>query len=297
MTHDTKVWRELSMKPVRFLLLLLLLVMIFPVGAESPVQSFTEALEFTRYWSPASQHSPFNAVPERKDPKLVIFLYHNLVFGRTGNVYNRDIYNFAYDLAFIKRNFEVINFDDLQEIAAGDREVTTDIAIITFDDGDLSVYALAYPILAEFGLSATFFLVPSYVGTTGYMNWQQIREMNQYVDQDGMPLFSFGSHTMNHVYLGTVDADAAKYEMSVSKIIIEQMLDSDVEILALPFGSGHDKETVIDGAKDAGYASVRTSLPFAPEIGDINLFGLPALNVESYSSDELVRRTLRLLGR
>jgi peptidoglycan/xylan/chitin deacetylase (PgdA/CDA1 family) len=281
----------------KFMLCILLCsILLFPAFAGS-LDILSTSLDSVRNWDRASEHAPFNAVPERQDPKIVIFLYHNIVYGRTGNVYNRDIYNFAHDLAFIRRNFEVVSMDELADIRSGKRKVNTDIAVITFDDGDLSIYALAYPLLAEFGLPATFFLVPSYINTTGYISWEQAQEMLSYRDQDGEQLFSFGSHTMNHVYLGEVNTMDAAFEMSVSKLTIEHMLDTEVTALALPFGSGHDNDRILKQAAEAGYTVVRNSLPRAADTDTIDLLHIPALNVENYSSDELVRRTLKMLGR
>jgi hypothetical protein len=121
--------------------------------------------------------------------------------------------------------------------------------------------------------------------------------MLSYRDQDGEQLFSFGSHTMNHVYLGEVNTMDAAFEMSVSKLTIEHMLDTEVTALALPFGSGHDNDRILTQAAEAGYTFVRNSLPEAADTDAIDLLRLPALNVENYSADELVRRTLQMLGR
>ena len=42
---------------------------------------------------------------------------------------------------------------------------------ITFDDGDITNYRNAYPILKEFGLNAYFFIIVATSGTDGYMEW------------------------------------------------------------------------------------------------------------------------------
>jgi peptidoglycan/xylan/chitin deacetylase (PgdA/CDA1 family) len=36
--------------------------------------------------------------------------------------------------------------------------------IITFDDGDLSLYAIVYPLFRQYELEATIFLVPNFIG-------------------------------------------------------------------------------------------------------------------------------------
>ncbi len=244
-----------------------------------------------RHWDPAPNPEHTNP-PERSSPKLLILLYHNLVYGRTGNIYNRDIYNFEHDLAFIKRNFTVIDFDQLPL-----RDATTDACIITFDDGDLSNYAIAFPLLKEFGLKAVFFLVPEYVGDIGYMSWDQIREMNEYRDEHGVKLFSFGSHGLTHRALGDLSYEEILHELTESKSIIEQELGTPVDTLALPFGSGAGEQKVITAARLAGYRVIRSSAPGYAALGTEQLMNLPALNVENYSSDILVNRVFGMLGR
>jgi len=48
-------------------------------------------------------------VPKRTDPKIVLLMYHNIVFGRTGGEYNRDLYNFEHDLVFLRNRTQIID--------------------------------------------------------------------------------------------------------------------------------------------------------------------------------------------
>ena len=150
-----------------------------------------------------------STVPERTDPKILVVMYHDLVYGRTGNSYNRDIYNFEHDIEFLLRNFTIIDFRELKTLVSGALHARTDVAIITFDDGDLSMYAIAYPLLKELVIKATFFVVPDYVGEIGYMSWDQICEMASYRNALGHKLFfSYDSHTLSHQPLGELSYEA-----------------------------------------------------------------------------------------
>jgi peptidoglycan/xylan/chitin deacetylase (PgdA/CDA1 family) len=274
-----------------------------PAAAESPT-----LLERVRYWKPASgaqgvlltleeQQLTAQAVPKRQNPKLLVVMYHNLVFGRTGNVYNRDIYNFEHDLAFLRRNFEIIGFEDLPDIANGTRTIDTDTAIITFDDGDLSMYAIAYPLLKEFDLKATFFLVPSFMGEVGYMSWEHAAEMASWRNRNGERLFSFGSHTMTHRSLSDLTELEILKELVLSKRIIEERIGFPVISLALPFGGGRGRAEVLEAARIAGYTIIRHSIPGALPMSAVDLLDVHALNVENYSTDRFVERVMTLTGR
>lgn len=236
-------------------------------------------------------------VPLRNEPKIVPILYHNIVFGRTGNIYNRDIYNFEHDLAFLKRNYLILDFQELLDIYNGKKTIASDATVITFDDGDLSIYAIVYPLLKEMDMKATFFLVPNFIGEVGYMSWDQVREMNNYRTVTGRKLFTFGSHSLTHRPLGDLSKDEILFEMTESKRILEEELGEPILTIALPFGSGAGDKRVIDAAKESGYLAVRTSQPGAVATEMINPMNIQTFNVENYSTDVFVRHMLDLTGR
>ena len=253
-----------------------------------------------RYWNDPAQGaagSPAAAqVPKRDMPKIIILMYHNLVFGRTGNEYNRDIYNFEQDLKFLARNFSVIDFDDLVAIRDGRLELSSDAAIITFDDGDLSMYALAFPLLREYGMKASFFIITDFVGTTGYMNWNQIKELARYRTNAGVPLFSIGSHSASHPHLATVDSAAILQELQVSKSVLESHIGKTVEFLALPFGSGAGKPEIIEAARASGYKAIRTSRMDIVTPDTLDLWQLPGISINNEGSDKVSANIWSLLG-
>jgi len=236
-------------------------------------------------------------VPERKDPKIVILMYHNLVFGRTGNEYNRDIYNFEHDLAFLRKRFKIIGFDDLLAIKAGSMRLTTDAALVTFDDGDLSMYAIAYPLLKEYGIEATFFVISGFVGEIGYMNWSQIREMAQYRDPSGNRLFTMGSHGVSHKFLGDVDQSTLIKELTESRAAIESNTGEPAQYLALPFGSGAGRKDIVEIAISAGYKAIRTSDNRFVPVSSLDLFRLPGSYIDNSSTDKAMGKIWAMIGR
>jgi peptidoglycan/xylan/chitin deacetylase (PgdA/CDA1 family) len=159
------------------------------------------------------------------------------------------------------------------------------------------MYAIVYPLLKELGIKATFFIVPNYVGTVGYMNWDQMREMAQYRTPEGKRLFFFESHSLRHSRLGELSEEDVRYELSESKRIIEEELGDTVTVIALPFGSGAQEDHVMLAALKSGYNMIRTSTPGAINPNKLNLMNIRTFNVENYSNDVFVRNMLRITGR
>lgn len=236
-------------------------------------------------------------VPKRSNPKIVILQYHNIVFGRTGGEYNRDIYNFEHDLVFLRNRTQIIGMDDLPYLKSGEKKLDTDASILTFDDGDLSIYAIVFPLLAKYDIKATFFIITDFVGTVGYVNWAQLREMSDYRDYKGEKLFSIGSHSLDHRRFDEIPTNQIPHELAESKFVIEKNVAAPVSYFALPFGAGAGRKEVIDIAQNSGYRGIRTSRKGVMQPNSINLYDLPAFYMSNERADILAQQIYSLLGR
>jgi peptidoglycan/xylan/chitin deacetylase (PgdA/CDA1 family) len=103
--------------------------------------------------------------------------------------------------------------------------------VISFDDGDESVFEIAYPIMQKFGYTGILYLVGNYVGAQGYMDTSQINEMTS----NG---WEIGSHSMSHPHL-PADHDQIYFEAGHSIRFLSSEIGVDVEgidTFAYPFG-------------------------------------------------------------
>ena len=105
--------------------------------------------------------------------------------------------------------------------------------ILTFDDGNESDYLLVYPMLKQLKITAIFFVITKKIGSPGYLNEKQIKEMFK----DGM---KFGSHSHSHSDLSTLDPKELRQDLFLSKEILENIIKEPVNRLSIPFGKLND---------------------------------------------------------
>ena len=125
-------------------------------------------------------------------------------------------------------------------------------SVITFDDGYEDNYTVALPILQKTGIKAYFFIIPSKIGTPGYMTWAEVREMRD----RGMTI---GSHGMTHRILTPLRNGELDYELRESKNMLEDNLGHNISYFSIP--RGFYNKRVINRALEAGYRIVFTSDP------------------------------------
>lgn len=126
--------------------------------------------------------------------KVAVLTYHHLDPAESSVTITPERFK-AHLEALANNGFHVISAEDFIDFLQKKKNVPSNAVVITFDDGYESVYRYAYPILKSEGMTATVFLIVSYIedGTSRQppiLNWQQIMEMHH----DG---FSFYSHSYN----------------------------------------------------------------------------------------------------
>ncbi|MFY9484737.1 MAG: polysaccharide deacetylase family protein [Patescibacteria group bacterium] len=142
--------------------------------------------------------------------------------------------------------------------------------LLTFDDGYQNFYTAAFPVLKEYHLSATAFVVSGFVGRqpTRYLSWSEVREL------DASGLVTIASHTIGHVNL--VKSTDAFRQLTQSKKTLERELQHPVTVFSYPFGTFDDR--VAGLVEQAGY-----EITFTTKIGTVmrysNRFILPRVRV------------------
>ncbi len=226
--------------------------------------------------------------------RIAILMYHELVEGEAEDLYERSMEDFENDMMYLLENdFHLLSINDLLLIERGEMVLQSHGAIVTFDDGFASDYHLAFPLLKELDIPATFFIVTEWVGTTGFLTWPEVWLLSQYENDEGSRIFSIGSHTSSHPFLeqsaenfGNHDDYLAflNAELGDSKEWIVDVTGQEHIFLALPYGDGAENPHIIETALANGYHGIRTSRWGAEKPFEMDLFVLRSIPILSTSS-------------
>lgn len=140
----------------------------------------------------------------------------------------------------------------LTRVASDPVAFTEGMVSINFDDGKLSVYQNALPILDAAGFVSDQFITTDYLSDyyPGYIDESAVLDMQSRGH-------TIGAHTRTHSDLTAMSASQAQDEINGSRQVLLDLGASPVAYFAYPFGAYND--SVIQMVKDAGFAGARSS--------------------------------------
>lgn len=222
--------------------------------------------------------------------------YHG-VNDHPDNPYAVSTGDFARQMEHLAAGFNVVSVDSLVEAIKSGGEIPPRAVAVTFDDGYGDVYTHAYPILKRLGIPATVFLAVEFIGSapseiaagrmsqTGFLSWDEVREM-------GSSGISFGSHTWSHVSLTGVTPAEARLQLERSKAKIEEETGREVTGFAYPYGTVRDFSTEVAGiVRDEGYSWAVTGLSGLND-RDADLFALRRTKIERYDGMYVFKKAM-----
>lgn len=146
---------------------------------------------------------------------------------------------FRDQLAYLAENgYETVDLYDLSLAITAKRELPAKPVVITLDDGYVDNYENAFPLLQEFGMSATFFVVTQFIdeGRAGYMTWDMVKEMAA----AGMRI---EPHSKTHPDLSGQERDYVIYEILGSQETIAAHIGYAPRYFCYP-GGRYDEQTI-----------------------------------------------------
>jgi peptidoglycan/xylan/chitin deacetylase (PgdA/CDA1 family) len=178
------------------------------------------------------------------------------------------------------RRWECVSLGRCIELGCGEAAEGDNFAI-TFDDGYLSVYEHACPMLAERNMTATIYVVVDSLG--GVNEWDKragdCEEKMMSADHArelAEAGFEIGSHTLNHAHLPSLDDDQLRAEVADSRHKLEDLIGREVTSFSYPYGDFDTR--VLAAAASAGYRNA-VSTKLGTVVPGTGLFEIPRVNV------------------
>ena len=213
--------------------------------------------------------------PPGKAVSIPILMYHEVSEGPDCMwVSDKDFYA---QMKYLHDNgYQTITLSQAVELLTGHYDTSKKV-VLTFDDGYLTFYSHAWPVLKEFNQQATIFVISKLVGTPEYLTWEQIG----FLAANGIEV---GGHTRTHPLLPTLNAANSNAEIAGGKQDIEAQLGQGITTFCYPTGKFNAQ--TLQQVKTAGYVAAVTMEQRKASSAD-NLLLLPRWGV--YKNDSLER--------
>lgn len=197
----------------------------------------------------------------------------------------------------VESGYEFVSLDELLAFMAGSLRLTRPAVVLTFDDGWLDNYLHAFPVLQEFGVRGTFFLITSRTaaataahgraigelpdhegakraireGEAGrvVIGWETAREMQR------SGLADFHPHSHTHPRCASLPRDEVMHELLHSRALLAANLGVAADCFCWPYGS-----IPVEGeswGREAGYRALLTTAAGEARPGS-NPFAIPRLD-------------------
>lgn len=142
--------------------------------------------------------------------------------------------SFRQDIKFLSDRYEIVDLPEVIEPSDEKR------VALTFDDGYIDFYEKVLPVLEEFDVPATVYVVTDFLGRSATDDWghNHVMTLNQLHELVESDVAWVGNHTRTHPELGTIDDEDTLIEEIVgAKEFLEDELGVGINRFCYPFGS------------------------------------------------------------
>ena len=213
-----------------------------------------------------------------------ILMYHSIdQSAEDGNRLAVTAETFERQMRFLKQhNYNVVALEELVELIDSRQDIPAKTVVITFDDGYKNNFTHAFPVLEEYQIPATLFIITNEVGRPqdDRLSWGEIHQM-----QDS-GLISIGSHCVGAEPLINIESEEELiYQITASKGILEERLARQVNLFSYPEGFFDDQIKAL--VVQAGYKGAVATNP-GPDYPDDDPFALKRLRISENAANLFV---------
>lgn len=237
--------------------------------------------------------------------KIPVLCYHNLATAEEKTNFESekdwtiDVKNFEEQLKYLKKhNYKTLSMEEFYKWKQGKLNLPQKSVLITFDDGFLSNYHYAFPLLKKYNMNATVFLIGEYVQNATQTDWDG--NIKTYMplelvekSKEEYPNIDFCSHTYGLHYHNSIN-EVSKEQMEKDFSVFNNNI-ANTKFLAYPFGQ-YNEDLInnwksSDGLLAFAYGPTRKDYRKASRKDDN--YKIPRLNVSH--GMEIWKLSLRLL--
>lgn len=205
------------------------------VASRSPDFTANVTPSLSNTVKPLLSATPIHIVTFESPRVLIPVLNYHSINEEPGNISVLSAEKFAQQMLYLSdHGYEPLTLDNFFLILEKKKQPPLKPILLTFDDGYSDNYLTAMPILIKHGFPATLFMSPGSVGSAGYLNWQQVKEMKA-ANWDIQP------HGMTHPHLPQLSAIEQEKEIIEARTQIETELGSKADIFCYPYGEFNQK--------------------------------------------------------
>jgi peptidoglycan/xylan/chitin deacetylase (PgdA/CDA1 family) len=207
------------------------------------------------------------------ETRALVLMYHS--FDRGSADLTVDGWQLDRQLTWLRENnIEIVTTSELVSFLHGERKLPARVAVVTIDDGDKSVYKVAWPVLRKNKARFTLGLPTKLMQENKkhrMLTWDQVREMV------ASGLCEVGSHGHEHKSIVHFSDVRAKRELETSRDILERETGQRPEAYFYPLGSFDARTSEI--VEKVGYRAAfkATGAPVARNCN--SLYSIPRVGI------------------
>lgn len=191
-----------------------------------------------------------NWMKQKEPVELPILMYHSISSGNSLRVPKSE---FASHMKWLKENdYVTLSPEEVYRVFTTNSMPSKKSVLITFDDGYTDNYTKAFPILKQYRMKATIFMIEQSIGRPNHLTDEQMDEMMAHG-------ISIESHTIHHLELNRLSKQQQEEELKGSKTFFDQRFSQRTRMVSYPVGR-YNEET-LKLAKEAGYQMAVTTEP------------------------------------
>lgn len=222
---------------------------------------------------------------------MIVLAYHHILSKEEKDLYQKDNNytitdeEFEEQLIFLKKhNYNPINSAELKCWLEDLCDLPNNSVLITIDDGNVSTYKYALPLLEKYQYNAIAFIITSRVKDITD-KWDPSKLQFMGVDliddiKNNHPLLEIGSHSYDmHKTIENINPKdyCSKEEITEDITIAKEALNTN--LFCYPFGQYNEK--YIEALKASGHEMAFTFKPFRKVSKDDGVFEIPRINVNA----------------